>query len=164
MSRKSKRSPTFAAIAARAKLSAEPSDAWHVGYFQRHPDDDPDQVSPGRDYLNGCPKSVRAHFRSVIIAVAKAPPTKFAGGGAWEAMHGDMTGYFEIRKKYESNLYRLFCLLDSKNPKGDTLVILGGLTKADHTKFTESQYAGIRALGEEYLARIPRSLYAGASS
>ena len=30
---------------------------------------------------------------AVLIAVAGAPPKKFAGGGYWEAMHGDMTGW-----------------------------------------------------------------------
>jgi hypothetical protein len=37
---------------------------------------------------------VRAKFAAIVVAVATAPPFRFAGGGYWEAMHGDMTGWF----------------------------------------------------------------------
>lgn len=36
---------------------------------------------------------------------------KFAGGGQWQAMHGEMAGYFEARTRGpRKRLYRLFCL------------------------------------------------------
>jgi hypothetical protein len=31
-------------------------------------------------------------MRAVLAHVAAAPPKRFAGGGYWEAMKGDMTG------------------------------------------------------------------------
>jgi hypothetical protein len=40
---------------------------------------------------------VQATIKAVLIAVAAAPPPAFSGGGKWEAMHGDMAGYFELR-------------------------------------------------------------------
>ena len=36
-------------------------------------------------------------MRAVLAQVASAPPKRFAGGGYWEAMKGDMTGWFEVR-------------------------------------------------------------------
>jgi len=52
---------------------------------------------PAKEFLDGAPSKVAAHMRAVIVAVAAAPPKRFAGGGLWEAMHGDMTGWFEVR-------------------------------------------------------------------
>jgi hypothetical protein len=47
---------------------------------------------PARDFLrNVCPGTVRVKMLAVLSAVAAAPPKRFAGGGRWEAMHGDMT-------------------------------------------------------------------------
>lgn len=159
MTRSARRSPTFAAIAAQAKLTPGTDDPWSIVYFGRHKDDDPDESAPGRDYLkNDCPKEVRSHFRNVLIAVAGAPPPKFAGGGYWEAMHGDMTGYYEVRKKHRGHHYRLFCLLDSDGGAPLKLTVLAGMTKPDRTVFTDSDYASIRELGDEYKARNPRSL------
>jgi hypothetical protein len=43
------------------------------------------------------PVKVRATMRAVLVAVAEAPPHRFAGGGCWEAMKGDMAGWFEVR-------------------------------------------------------------------
>jgi len=39
-------------------------------YFRRHPDDDPAQTAPGRDFLRSCPATVRAKFGAVLVAVA----------------------------------------------------------------------------------------------
>jgi hypothetical protein len=52
---------------------------------------------PGADFLDGCPAKVRGTILAVLDAVAAAPPPAFSGGGKWEAMHGDMGGYYEIR-------------------------------------------------------------------
>ncbi len=47
----------------------------------------------------GCPTNVRATIFAVLDAVADAPPPRFSGGGMWEAMHGDMAGFYEVRKQ-----------------------------------------------------------------
>jgi hypothetical protein len=52
-------------------------------------------------------------MQSILTHVAAAPPKRFSGGGYWEAMHGEMTGWFEVRVDGpQRRHYRLFCLLD----------------------------------------------------
>lgn len=72
-------------------------DPHDVAFFRRHSADDPHQGIPGREFLNACPVKVRATTRAVLTQVAAAPPKRFAGGGYWEAMKGEMTGWFEVR-------------------------------------------------------------------
>ncbi|SNY38804.1 hypothetical protein SAMN05421748_105269 [Paractinoplanes atraurantiacus] len=104
---------------------------------------------------------MRAKFAAVLIAVATAPPKRFAGGGYWEAMHGDMTGWFEVRVDGpRRHHYRLYCLLDydaADRPK-PVLVVITGLDKPFRTTLSEADYKDVRALGDEYRARNPRSL------
>ena len=72
------------------------NDLHEIVFFQRHIDDEYDESTPGQEFLNKIyPEKVRRTFRAVLIEVAKAPPKRFAGGGYWEAMHGDMSGWFE---------------------------------------------------------------------
>jgi len=42
------------------------------------------------------PKWLRTSSRSSMLWLG-APPPRFSGGGKWEAMHGDMAGYYEVR-------------------------------------------------------------------
>lgn len=102
-------------------------------------------------------------MHAVLVAVAAAPPKRYAGGGYWEAMKDDMAGWFEVRvdgpKRHH---YRLYCRLDyeAKNPEVDKplLVVIAGLDKPFQTKLNPADYAGVRALGDEYLGRNPRSI------
>lgn len=146
-----------------AELSARPSsdDAHSIVYFKRHRDDDDAESVPGRAFLAACPTKVRATMRAVLVAVASAPPKRYAGGGYWEAMRGDMSGWFEVRvdgpKRHH---YRLFCLLDYA-AIGETkplLVVVAGLDKPFRTTLSDADYARVRALGDEYRGRNPRSL------
>lgn len=69
---------------------------------------------PAEEFLQRCPAKVEARFYAVLEAVRDAPPPRFSGGGYWEAMHGDMGGYFEIRLTGPGRRqYRLFCILDN---------------------------------------------------
>jgi len=102
-------------------------------------------------------------MRAVLVAVATAPPKRSAGGGYWEAMRGEMTGWFEVRVDGPNrHHYRLFCRLDyeAKNPEVDRLllVVVAGLDKPFRTELHPRDYATVRSLGEEYLARYPRSI------
>jgi len=99
--------------------------------------------------------------------VAAAPPHRFAGGGYWEAMHGDMTGWFEVRADGPKpgggkgrHHYRLYCLLDyeAQGAGKPLLVVVTGLAKPFRTVIDAQEYAKVRQLGREYLARNPRSL------
>lgn len=131
-------------------------------YFKRHKDDDPGEAEPGRDFLRDvCPPKVRVTMRAVLTAVAAAPPKRFAGGGYWEAMQGEMTGWFEVRVNGpRRHHYRLFCLLDyaAQGMDKPLLVVIDGRDKAFRTELSPAEYAAVRKLGEEYRKRNPRSL------
>lgn len=76
-------------------------------------------------------------------------------------MKGYMGGWFEIRldgpKRHH---YRLFCLLDyeAKDRDRPLLVVVDGRDKPFRTTLSDADYAAVRALGEEYLSRNPRSV------
>jgi len=144
---------------ARTRPSSD--DPHEIVFFQRHIDDDPLQPSPGREALNSYPTAVRAKMRAALIAVAAAPPKRFAGGGYWEAMKGEMSGWFELRiDGHGRHHYRLFCLLDyeAEGLGKPLLVIITGKDKPFRTRLSEKDYASVRSLDEEYLRRNPRSL------
>ena len=65
---------------------------WAVIYYQA-----PDGTVPALEFLDDCPGTIDAQFAAVLDAVAAAPPPRFSGGGKWEAMHGTMGGWYEIR-------------------------------------------------------------------
>jgi hypothetical protein len=142
-------------------------DPHDVAYFRRHRDDDPLESIPGRDFLRSCPVAVRAKLSAVLAAVAGAPPHRFAGGGYWEAMHGDMTGWFEVRVDGPKpsggrgrHHYRLFCLidLDAKDVDRPLLVVVTGAAKPLRATLSGADYANVRWLGAEYRSRNPRSI------
>jgi len=136
-------------------------DAHDVVYFKRHRADDANETVPGQEFLAACPTKVRATMRAVLVAVAAAPPKRYSGGGYWEAMKGEMTGWFEVRVDGPKlHHYRLFSRLDyeAENATKSLLVVVAGLDKPFRTELSESDYAGVRRLGEEYLSRNPRSI------
>jgi hypothetical protein len=130
-------------------------------FFRRHPHDDPQRSAPAREALLSFPVAVRATIRAALVAVAKAPPKRFAGGGYWEAMHGEMTGWFEVRVDGPRRThYRLFCLLDYEavGVEKPLLVVITGAAKPFRTTLGTRDYARVRELGDEYRRRNPRSL------
>src|ERR1044072_6653549 len=143
------------------RIGPSSDDAHEVVYFRRHRLDDPDEAAPGGSFLNGCPPGVRAKFRAVLAAVAAAPPKRFAGGGMWEPMKGDLTGWFDVQVDGPGrHHYRLFCRLDyeAKNGPKPLLVVIAGLDKQFRTELSPTHDAKARALGEEYSAWNPRSI------
>jgi hypothetical protein len=146
-------------VAAPVRTGSSSDDTHDVVYFCRHIEDDPDQRIPGREALNSYPDGVRAKMSAALVAVASSPPKRFAGGGYWEAMKGDMTGWFELRADGPNrHHYRLYCLLDyeAKNASKPLLVVVAGLDKPFRTVLSDADYAGVRQLGREYLSRNPR--------
>ena len=100
---------------------------------------------------------------AIVTAVVEAPPPTFSGGGKWEAMHGQMHGFYEARADGANREhFRLFCMLDREGALvglgGPSLIIVTGLRKAFRTTFANRDYASVRALGDEFLSRIPRSV------
>ena len=135
-----------------------------VEFFKRQCDYDSAEAAPGLDALLGFPVKVRARLLATLAAVAKAPPKRFAGGGQWEAMHGDMTGYFEARITSKTPNgkwhYRLFCLLDydAAGKSAPLLTVIDGASKRYHATLSGARYAQVRGLRDAYRARNPRSL------
>lgn len=143
------------------KVVPSSDDAHDVVFFRRHRDDDPSCSEPGRDFLNDCPTKVRVTMRAVLAEVARTPPKRFSGGGYWEAMKGDMRGWFEVRVNGpQRHHYRLFCLLDyqAQGRSRPLLTVVTGLDKPFRTELRAADYAAVRSLGEEYLGRNPRSV------
>lgn len=128
-----------------------------VRYFVRR-----DGTIPAQEFLRGCPNTIASKVFPVLIAVAEAPPHKFAGGGYWEAMHGAMSGFFEVRVDGPpgGTHYRLFCLLEDEPPgfESPALVIVTGMSKSRGTVLSEADYSAVRSLGEDYYQRSPRPL------
>ncbi len=137
------------------------SDPHDVVFFRRHPADDLQESEPGRFALNSWPSLVRAKARAVLAAVAAAPPHRFSGGGYWEAMKGQMAGWFEVRiDGSKRHHYRLFCLLDYEALGVDKplLVVIDGRDKPFKSTISAGEYSKVKALGAEYFSRNPRSI------
>jgi len=72
---------------------------------------------PAEDFLDAIPTKVEARLLATLDAVAAAPPPQFSGGGMWEAMHGTMGGWYEIRCTGPGReQFRLFCVLENGTP------------------------------------------------
>jgi len=134
--------PSGAGSGSDRARAAEDAGVYRIAYLRRHQDDDPDRAVPARLFLKTVPPAVAARLRAVVIAVAQAPPHKFAGGGKWEAMSGDLAGIYEVRTDGPPHRthYRLFCVLDTKaldsrgNAMEPLLVLLDGAAKPFRTR------------------------------
>jgi hypothetical protein len=124
-------------------------------------------TAPGADFLDGCPAKVRGTILAVLDAVAAAPPPSFSGGGKWEAMHGDMGGYYEIRVTGPGReQFRLFCLLENAEERtlstrglhGPAIAVITGMRKKTGTLFSDRDYAKVRRLGSDHIAQTPRRI------
>lgn len=78
-------------------------------------------------------------------------------------MHGDMGGIYEARTDGEGREhFRLFCVLEREGALaglgGPSVIIITGMRKAFRTTFGTRDYEQVRALGNEYLKRNPRSV------
>ena len=122
---------------------------------------------PGADFLDGCPAKVRGTILAVLDAVAAAPPPAFSGGGKWEAMHGDMGGYYEIRVTGPGReQFRLFCVLENADKRtltarglrGPTIAVITGMRKKTGTVLSDRDYAKVRQLGSEHTGQAPRRI------
>ena len=137
--------------------------SWGIVYYSTEPGG-----VPGLEFLNSCPVKVRAKLVAVLEAVRAAPPPAFSGGGKWEAMHGSMGGYYEIRVTGPGRQhYRLFCILDNGSPDelaergfaAPQIVVINGMVKPNASLFTDGEYEKhVRRLGDHYRATFPRPI------
>lgn len=137
--------------------------SWGIVYYKAG-----DGTVPADEFLDSCPDKVEATIYAVLEAVRQAPPPQFSGGGKWEAMHGSMGGYHEIRVTGPARAqYRLFCRLENGTAKelaargfdGPQIAVITGMCKPNSTLFTDREYQKkVRALGDDYLAKLPRPI------
>jgi hypothetical protein len=126
---------------------------------------------PAEAFLDASPAKVEATILAVLEAVRAAPPPAFSGGGKWEAMHGSMGGYYEIRVTGPGRRhYRLFCLLDNGSDEelaqrgfdGPQIAAINGMVKDHMTEFPDAEYRrNVRDLGDDYLGTLPRRIVTG---
>lgn len=136
---------------------------WRIYFFQRRTEFDTARSVPARDFLDRCPTAIAAKLIAVVKAVAEAPPPVFSGGGKWEAMHGNMNGFYEVRADGPKRRhYRLFCVLVRDGASigwiGPSLVLITGKDNAVRTVLTTADYAEVRSLGAEFFADPGRSV------
>ncbi|HEY9565037.1 MAG TPA: hypothetical protein VIR30_14820 [Nocardioides sp.] len=131
------------------------SDAWRIHFFQRHPKDDPNRTVPAIDFLESVPIKVRAEIHAVLTAVAEAPPPAFSGGGKWEAMHGGMAGFYEVRVQGGGMNHRLFCVLerDADYLGGSSIVVIDGLWKPKRSAADPKDYRRALRYRSEFESR-----------
>jgi hypothetical protein len=135
---------------------------WAIIYYRAS-----DGTAPALDFLDTCPGAIDAQFTAVLDAVAAAPPPRFSGGGKWEAMHGGMAGWYEIRLTGPGReQFRLFCLLENgtvdelarRGLRRPAIAVVTGLRKSWRTTFSERDYERVRTLGKEHRRNYPRSI------
>lgn len=136
---------------------------WGIAYYRT-----PNGDVPTDEFLDGCPTKVEAQLLAVLEAVRQPPPPAFSGGGKWEAMHGSMGGYYEIRCTGPGREhFRLFCVLENGTNQeltelgldGPHIIVINGMRKPNAQLFTDAEYRKhVRALGKAHLAEVPRSI------
>jgi hypothetical protein len=136
--------------------------AWDVIYYAAA-----DGTVPAIQFLEGCPTKVAANLLAVLNAVAEAPPPQYSGGGKWEAMHGAMGGYYEVRATGPGReQFRLFCLLENADEEElarrglerPAVAVITGLRKPWRTAFGERDYRAVRKLGDDHASNHPRRI------
>lgn len=137
-------------------------EGWDVVYYQTD-----DGACPGDEFLDACPTKVAAQFLAVLDDVAAAPPPRYSGGGRWEAMHGAMGGFYEVRAQGpKREQFRLFCILENGTPEElarrglprPAIALIAGMRKPWMTTFNDRDYARIRRMGDDHRAQFPRRI------
>jgi len=136
------------------------SQPWRIHFFQRNLSEDPKRSVPTIEFFDELSDTVVAEFQAILDAVAAGPPPSFSGGGKWEAMRGDMAGFFEVRVSGNDTAgkrmnHRLFCMLVRDDPAigGSAIVCIGGLSKPLRSAAHPRDYRRIRQFGVEFKLR-----------
>ena len=135
---------------------------WSIIYYAKA-----NGAVPALAFLDQCALNIDAEFMAVLDAVAAAPPPSFSGGGKWEAMRRPMGGWYEIRATGPGReQFRLFCLLENgtdgelsaRGLSKPAIAVITGMRKKHRTVFSESDYAKVRALGDDHREQLPRRI------
>lgn len=87
----------------------------------------------------------------------------------WEAMHGSMNGYYEIRVTGAGReQFRLFCILENADTDDELaqlgfsepqIAVINGMSKPVAQRFSDGEYRRhVRDLGDDYRAQVPRRI------
>ena len=135
--------------------AATRNEPWLIHFFQRDKRDDVALGIPAIEFLDGLPEEVTAEIHAVLDAVAAAPPPASSGGGTWEAMHGDMAGYYEVRVQGGGMNHRLLCLLEREADDlgGSSIVCIDGLSKPRRMAAHPRDYRRVKRYGAEFRKR-----------
>lgn len=131
------------------------NEPWLIHFFQRHPSDDPLRGVPAAAFLDTLEDKVVAEFQAVLDAVAEAPPPSFSGGGKWEAMHDEMSGFYEVRVQGGGKNHRLLCVLErhADDLGGPSIVVIDGLSKPRRSAASPKDYRRAVRMRAEFIAR-----------
>ena len=131
------------------------NEPWLIHFFQRHPDDDPQCGVPAAAFLDTLADKVVSEIHAVLDAVASAPPAAFSGGGKWEAMHDEMSGFYEVRVQGGGKNHRLFCLLErhADDLGGPSIILIDGLSKPRRSAANPKDYRRAVRMRAEFVAR-----------
>ncbi len=135
---------------------------WDVIYYQ-----DADGRCQVDEFPDSCPTKAAAQLIAVLDDVAEAPPPRYSGGGRWEAMHGAMAGFYEVRAQGPSReQFRLLCVLENGSAEElerrglsrPAIAVIAGLRKPWMTAFGDRDYAAVRRLGDDHRNQFPRRI------
>lgn len=131
------------------------TEPWLIHFFQRHRDDDPTESVPTSEFLDSLDDKTAAEVQAILEAVAAAPPPSFSGGGKWQAMHGRMAGFYEVRLQNAQGNHRLICTLErnADDLGGSSIVCIAGLTKPKRSAASNRDYTRILKLAAEFRSR-----------
>jgi hypothetical protein len=131
------------------------NEPWLIHFFQRYSSDDPQRGVPAAAFLDTLEDKVVAEIQAVLDAVAKAPPPSFSGGGKWEAMHDEMSGFYEVRVQGGGMNHRLFCLLErhADDLGGPSIILIDGLSKPRRSAANPKDYRRAVRMRAEFVAR-----------
>lgn len=134
-----------------ARSSPKAPSPWLI-HFSTHTDAKGLVGCPAAVFLSGLRPKVAAEIQAVLDAVAAAPPPSFSGGGKWEAMHGSMSGFFEVRVQGDGMNHRLFCVLerDAADLVGSSIVAIDGLSKPKRSAADPRDYRRVKRYGAEF--------------
>jgi hypothetical protein len=121
-------------------------------HFSTYPGADRTVECPATSFLSGLQPKVAAEIQAVLDAVAAAPPPSFSGGGKWEALHGSMAGFYEVRVQGDGMNHRLFCVLerDAADLGGSSIVAIDGLSKPKRSAASPRDYRRVKRYGAEF--------------
>ena len=135
-----------------ASEEVDENPSWLIHFFQRGRSGDLADAVPAMGFLESLPRGVAEKIQAVLEAVAQAPPPSFSGGGMWKAMHGEMSGFYEVCVQGSDANHRLLCLLDrnADDLGGPSIICIYGFSKPKRQGASGKDYRQARKYRDEF--------------